>query len=168
MPININNTYHNNTMLDQISQKNRKGFTLVEIMIVVAIIALLASIAIPSYIRSRERAQASTVLNNLRLLESAKDKWALETNQSSAGTVLAYDGGPPPSGLAVYLKDDSPLRLAAEAAAGANGFTDPRFPNLEYDLGTVGAPVGIVANTFDPAVVPDSYFAGFRVAGVIQ
>jgi prepilin-type N-terminal cleavage/methylation domain-containing protein len=74
---------------------NKKaGFTLVEIMIVVAIIGLLAAIAIPNFVRARTTSQMNACINNLRLIDSAKQQWALEqhcssTSQpSSAGTEL--------------------------------------------------------------------------------
>lgn len=63
--------------------RSRGGFTLAEIMIVVAIIALLASIAVPAFMRARKRAQATRVLNDLRLIDSAIDQYAIETNKSS-------------------------------------------------------------------------------------
>jgi prepilin-type N-terminal cleavage/methylation domain-containing protein len=67
--------------------KSRKGgFTLVEIMIVVAIIGLLAAIAIPNFVRARERAQANVCIANLKQLEGAKAQWALDTNQASTAT----------------------------------------------------------------------------------
>src|ERR1700761_8083581 len=62
--------------------KNR-GFTLVEIMIVVAVIALLASIAVPNFLRARKRSQATRILEDLRLLDSAADQYAIETNKIS-------------------------------------------------------------------------------------
>lgn len=54
----------------------KKGFTLVEIMIVVAIIGLLAAIAIPNFMRSRVASQATTCANNLRQIYHAKEQWA--------------------------------------------------------------------------------------------
>ena len=69
-------------MLNQFN-KRRGGFTLVEIMIVVAIIALLAAIAVPGFLRARKRSQASRIINDLRLIDSAVDQYAIENNKSS-------------------------------------------------------------------------------------
>jgi prepilin-type N-terminal cleavage/methylation domain-containing protein len=69
-------------MLNKLN-KRRGGFTLVEIMIVVAIIALLAAIAVPGFLRARKRSQASKVLNDLRLIDSAVDQYAIENNKKA-------------------------------------------------------------------------------------
>ena len=69
----------------------RGGFTLVEIMIVVAIIALLAAIAVPGFLRARKRSQASRILNDLRMIDSAVDQYAIETNRTSGATVNTAD-----------------------------------------------------------------------------
>src|SRR5438270_12502051 len=67
------------------------GFTLVEIMIVVAIIALLAAIAVPGFLRARKRSQASRIINDLRLIDSAVDQYAIETNKVTGATVAVSD-----------------------------------------------------------------------------
>ncbi len=71
--------------------KRRGGFTLVEIMIVVAIIALLAAIAVPGFLRARKRSQASRIINDLRLIDSAVDQYAIETNKKSGDAVAVAD-----------------------------------------------------------------------------
>ena len=73
-------------MLNKLN-KRRGGFTLVEIMIVVAIIALLAAIAVPGFLRARKRSQASKILNDLRLIDSAVDQYAIENNKAGGSTV---------------------------------------------------------------------------------
>ena len=83
-------------------QRRRGGFTLVEIMIVVAIIALLASIAVPGFLRARKRAQASRVINDLRHLDGAIDQYALETNKPGDFVATFTD-------LRVYLKPGGTL-----------------------------------------------------------
>ena len=88
-------------MLNKINNR-RGGFTLVEIMIVVAIIALLAAIAVPGFLRARKRAQASRILNDLRLIDSAVDQYAIETNKSTGSTVNITD-------WTNYLKKSSAL-----------------------------------------------------------
>jgi prepilin-type N-terminal cleavage/methylation domain-containing protein len=69
----------------------RGGFTLVEIMIVVAIIALLAAIAVPGFLRARKRSQASRILNDLRMIDAAVDQYAIETNRSTGFAVGTTD-----------------------------------------------------------------------------
>ena len=85
----------------QIKTNKTAGFTLVEIMIVVAIIGLLAAIAIPNFVKARENAQLNSILNNLRILEGAKDQWALE---SKKGTGDSADWTTDTTGIGGYLK----------------------------------------------------------------
>ena len=78
------------------------GFTLVEIMIVAAVIALLAAICVPSFLRARKRTQATRVLEDLRLLDHAIDQYAIETGKS-AGTHPVF------SDLKTYVKANTKL-----------------------------------------------------------
>ena len=82
--------------------KKRAGFTLVEIMIVVAIIALLAAIAVPGFLRARKRSQASKILNDLRMIDAAIDQYAIETTKTGGATVDVTD-------WTNYVKKDSTL-----------------------------------------------------------
>ena len=93
--------------------KNRKYFTLVEIMIVVAIIGLLAAIAIPSFIKARQNAQENACINNLRQISGAQDQVLLEGNALSDDNVNEYldsdDPTCPASGTAYVLTTDPPV-----------------------------------------------------------
>jgi prepilin-type N-terminal cleavage/methylation domain-containing protein len=62
----------------KVIKSKKQGFTLVEIMIVVAIIGLLAAIAIPNFVRARTTSQMNACINNLRQIDGAKQQWALE------------------------------------------------------------------------------------------
>jgi prepilin-type N-terminal cleavage/methylation domain-containing protein len=89
-------------MLQKLQTKRTGGFTLVEIMIVVAIIALLAAIAVPNFLRARKRSQATRVLEDLRMLDAAVDQYAIETNKSSGSHPVIGD-------LKNYLKAGTTL-----------------------------------------------------------
>lgn len=67
------------------------GFTLVEIMVVVAIIALLAAIAVPGFFRARKRSQASKILNDLRMIDAAIDQYAIENSKKTGDPVAVVD-----------------------------------------------------------------------------
>ena len=83
------------------TKTNRKsGFTLVEIMIVVAIIGLLAAIAIPNFVKARTTAQKNACIANLKQIEGAKEQWALENKATQGATADASSTGVP-----AYLKN---------------------------------------------------------------
>jgi prepilin-type N-terminal cleavage/methylation domain-containing protein len=69
----------------------KQGFTLVEIMIVVAIIGLLAAIAIPSFMKARTQSQQNACINNLRQIEGAKEQWALEKRKAQGVTAVTAE-----------------------------------------------------------------------------
>jgi len=96
------------------------GFTLVEIMIVVAIIGLLASIAVPNFVKARTTAQMNACISNLRQIDGAIQQWALDTKQGDAANVTAAEVLP-------YLKN------AVTCPAGGKTFAD------SYAVSTVQA-----------------------------
>jgi len=114
----------------KIPSPNRQGFTLVEIMIVVAIIALLAAIAVPGFLRARKRSQASRILNDLRMIDSAVDQYAIETNRVTGNTVDTAD-------WTNYVKKGSLLYNSGKSILGsAYGVqavdTIPQVPSADY------------------------------------
>jgi prepilin-type N-terminal cleavage/methylation domain-containing protein len=70
----------------RLKSSRRGGFTLVEIMIVVAIIGLLAAIAIPNFVKARSLSQQSACIENIRQIFGAKATWALENRKTPADT----------------------------------------------------------------------------------
>src|SRR5262245_56382840 len=96
----------------KISASNKSGFTLVEIMIVVAIIGLLAAIAIPNFVKARTTSQANACINNLRQYDGAVQQYALENKLASSQSYTL-------SVLKHYIKLDSTANLPACHASGA-------------------------------------------------
>ena len=75
----------------QVTKSRKAGFTLVEIMIVVAIIGLLAAIAIPNFVKARTASQRSACIANLKQIDGAKQTWALENKKVSTDTPAKTD-----------------------------------------------------------------------------
>jgi prepilin-type N-terminal cleavage/methylation domain-containing protein len=91
--------------------KRRGAFTLVEIMIVISIIALLAAIALPSWLRSRKRSQAARVLNDLRQIDQSMDQYALDNSQTAGMHPVFTD-------LKAYLKTGTVLYTTGQDLFG--------------------------------------------------
>ena len=95
-------------------RSNKAAFTLVEIMIVVAIIGLLAALAIPGFVKARKQSQGRRILNDARQMDSAIDQWALENGKKDGDTVVT-------TSAATYLKTAWPTNdLLGNSYAVAN------------------------------------------------
>ncbi len=112
------------------SRKRACAFTLVEIMIVVAVIALLAAIAVPAFLRARKRAQAADVLNDLRMIDSAVSQYAIENGKKTGDAVGVDD-------WTTYVKQGTTLAETGEDVLG-NEFgpqtvdQPPTVPSMTY------------------------------------
>ncbi len=116
------------------------GFTLVEIMIVVAVIALLAAIAVPGFMRARKRSQASRILNDLRFIDSAVDQYALENGKASGAPVSTID-------WTHYLKPNTNLYLTAADIFG-NHYGPQTVDSLPSVAASAKTALSDVADTY--------------------
>ncbi len=122
-------------------RKSRAGFTLVEIMIVVAIIALLAAIAVPGFLRSRKRSQATAILNDARVIDGAIDQYAIENNKKGSDTVGA-------SNIKGFFKPASRLYILAAAGSTLNDILGNNYSYSTFD-GGVKVNTGTTSNFSD-------------------
>ena len=134
-------------MLQKLNNR-RGGFTLVEIMIVVAIIALLAAIAVPNFLRARKRSQATRILEDLRIIDSAIDQYAIETNKAGGAGVEWTD-------IQGYLKKGSMLYNS--------GGTDLLGGTFNGGTYTVDGVPRVSSTTFDRLsdVAPSDFWSPF-------
>jgi prepilin-type N-terminal cleavage/methylation domain-containing protein len=102
----------------RIKTGNKAGFTLVEIMIVVAIIGLLAAIAIPNFVKARGTAQKNACINNLRQIDGAKEQWALENKKSAGAATVDAD-------VNLYIKGGAPKCPGSGSYTYGNVDTSP-------------------------------------------
>jgi len=121
----------------KIRTSRKSGFTLVEIMIVVAIIGLLAAIAIPNFIRARTTSQKNACINNLRQIDGAIQQWALENKKDAAAAVAFTD-------ISSYLKN------SVICPSGGTAFSD------SYNLTTVANKPTCTRVTSSHVLPPDT------------
>lgn len=119
--------------MKQTKNIRKAGFTLVEIMIVVAIIGLLAAIAIPNFVKARATSQANACINNLRQIDAAANQYALE-NGKKTGDPITY-----PANLTPYIKLNSSGSIPPCPAGGT------------YAIASVGTNPSCTLSTLTPA-----------------
>jgi prepilin-type N-terminal cleavage/methylation domain-containing protein len=124
-------------MNTKLSLRTRSGFTMIELMIVVSVIALLTSIAIPNFARARDTSRLNLIYSNLRALDAAKDQWAMENN---------VDNGTPVANLSVltsYFRGGGIQSVLNETYV-----PNPIGTQSEADL-----PAGVSLKPFGPGAV---------------
>jgi len=108
------------------TNKRRKGFTLVEIMIVVLIIGILLAIAVPNFITARQNSRAQTIVATLKQVEAAKDQCAMDKGLTTGDDCTDTD-------MASYLKKYPPTFPVGGAYAKNSIGTNPTFKGKDAD-----------------------------------
>ena len=104
--------------------KSRRGFTLIEIMIVVLIIAVLLAIAIPNFMKARDTSRAKACVANLRQIDTAKVQWAMDNKKVGGDVPVATDLFP------TYVKSEPTCPSGVGAYTLSAVDTDPVCPNV--------------------------------------
>lgn len=117
----------------------KRGFTLVEIMIVVAIIGIIVAIAVPAFLRARENARGRACQENLMKIDGATEQWALDYRQSNGATVS----------MSTLVGSDSYIKRTPLCPSGGT-YSSPSGGN---DVFTVGEdPECSIGTSSDPYV----------------
>ncbi len=129
-------------------RRGRSGFTLVEVLLIVTIIGLLASIAVPNFLRARQRSQATMILQDLRMIDVAVANYALENSKIENDSVTWDD-------VKRHIKDGTKL-------AESGGFD--LFGNPFY-VSTIGGDIELSDATFQALklIAPRDYWSPFLI-----
>jgi len=115
-----------------IKTSRRSGFTLIEIMVVVAIIGLLAGISTPRYVKARDTSQLNAIINNLRIIEESKDAWALENRTGTGAQPTAAD-------LTDFFKGHAMPTTVRDETYNINPVGMPATATIVLPLGSIPA-----------------------------
>ena len=113
------------------------GFTILELMIVVAMIGVLLAIAVPNFVKIRDTSQLTAVYSNLRVIESAKDQWALENKKGTGDTTSL-------TAISDYLKGGTVKSVVGETYT-TDPVGSPANAKTPVKLGTFAANASIYA-----------------------
>jgi prepilin-type N-terminal cleavage/methylation domain-containing protein len=126
--------------MKNMKQSRKAGFTLVEIMIVVAIIGLLAAIAIPNFVKARATSQQNACINNMRQLTAAVNEWALETGQQTGASGAAGGQATFQPDLSPYIQLNSNSSIPPCPAGGSYTVNNVgQLPQVTCSLSSLGS-----------------------------